>query len=184
MRRVLLFVVLSQAPESLAAQREPVVAPGSRVRVREMMESGRLSEGIEGRVDRVWGDSMSMSPRDGGPATRFANTSENHVLVWSGRRSSIPRGLVLGGVVGIVGGAVVGSLAQRDCYGNDFLCVHRRHNAITKSLIFGAIGSAGGLVVGALFPHDSWKRSRVFRPVRPAVRMGPDQFRLGLSLSF
>lgn len=180
MRSLILLVALSQASESLLAQREPVVAPGSRVRVRELMESGRLSAGIQGRVDRVWGDSMSMSPSDGGPSSLVANTPGTHVLVWSGRRSSIPRGLVLGAVVGIIGGAAVGSLATRECYGNDFLCIHRRHNAMTRSLIFGAIGSAGGLVVGALFPHDVWKRSRLFQ----AAQVGPQALRLGVALPF
>ncbi|HEX7023871.1 MAG TPA: hypothetical protein VF187_03550, partial [Gemmatimonadales bacterium] len=108
------------------------------------------------------------------------NTPGTHVLVWSGRRSSIPRGLVLGAVVGIIGGAAVGSLATRECYGNDFLCIHRRHNAMTRSLIFGAIGSAGGLVVGALFPHDVWKRSRLFQ----AAQVGPQALRLGVALPF
>ena len=107
MRSLILLVALSQASESLLAQREPVVAPGSRVRVRELMESGRLSAGIQGRVDRVWGDSMSMSPSDGGPSSLVVNTPGTHVLVWSGRRSSIPRGLVLGAVIVIGTGLIL-----------------------------------------------------------------------------
>src|SRR5262245_39993677 len=125
MRNLLLVIVLG-APTVLSAQLEPLLAPGSRVRIRNLNESGVLDRGFEGDLDRISGDTLVLHPRWGGTRQTFLANPSSQLFVFTGKHSAVLKGAAIGGTIGLLTGSFVAAAAGEVCDSGDALCTQRR----------------------------------------------------------
>jgi len=183
MRAVLLAVLLGM-PAVLAAQAEPFVGRGSRVRVRTTMEGGGLDRGFEGDLDRISGDTLILHPRWGGVSQTFLASPGHQLFVFTGHHSAALQGTVIGGTIGLLTGGLIAAVAGEVCNRADPLCTSRRPIAVKAGALLAVTGAVTGLLVGVFVSYDEWTRSRMYWGVHPAVSIGAGQVGFGLSLTF
>jgi hypothetical protein len=159
-------------------------SPGQRVWVRSTKASGALDAGVKGTLEAVTGDSLRVRPTPAGPALSLAAGPQTRLFVFTGRRSSAGRGAAIGGVAGVLAGAIIGFAGGGDCYEDEFLCFDRGTLAAAGALTLGGVGLVGGLIVGALSSHETWARTGWSGAVRPVVLPSQRGVGLGLSLTF
>lgn len=183
MRAFLLLASLgSVAP--LAGQVAPPLVQGARVRVRTLRDTGLLDRGVEGTVERLSGDTLILRPRSGGSPRVFLAGEESQLFVFAGHRSRILRGVVIGGIAGLVGGGLVAAASGEVCEGTSSLCFDRKVVGFKAGLILGACGAVSGIVIGAFASHEAWTRSSRLPSLRPAVTLGNRGVGLGLAATF
>jgi hypothetical protein len=183
MRWILALAALGTLAGTLAAQSLPPVALGGLVRLRPMTPAGFFDREVEGTIERLSGDTITLRPRAGGQSQVFAAVSRGELYVFAGRRPALARGAVLGATFGLLAGAIVGALAGEVCTGNDALCVNRRQVSLATESALMAVGTATGLVIGAFNPRDTWKRTRISPQARLGISMGAGGVGLGVSLT-
>lgn len=167
--------------QRLAGQAERVVVRGSVVRFAGPADGAA----VEGTVVRIWGDTLTVRPRDGGGVAVVPVSPDRPVLLFTGRRASFGRGAVVGGVVGIIIGGLAGVAAGRECRSGDFLCANREHHAIERGLILVGAGVVIGGTMAVLTRKERWTRiERVARPAGGALTwgLGPAQGGAGLAV--
>jgi hypothetical protein len=177
------FAVLLGMPALLAAQSEPSLAPGTRVRVRTLTEAGVFDRGFDGSVERLSGDTLVVHPRWGSSQTFLAGPG-NQLFVFTGRHSAALQGTAIGGTAGLLVGGLVAAFAGDVCTGSDGLCTSRRPIAVRAGVLLGATGAVTGLLIGIFASYEKWTPSRAYWGVHPAVSIGAGQLSCGLSLSF
>ena len=182
--RNLLLVMLLGAPGLLAAQVEPLLAPGSRIRVRSLNESGVLDRGFEGDLDRIAGDTLVLHPRWGGTRQTFLANPSSQLFVFTGKHSAVLKGAAIGGTIGILTGSLVAAAAGEVCESADALCTQRRPIAAKSGVLFGVTGAVTGLLIGLFASYEEWTRSKKYWGVRPAVSIGARWISGGLTVSF
>jgi hypothetical protein len=178
-----LVVVLLGVPALLAAQGEPPLARGTRVRVRTLTEAGVLDRGFDGNVERISGDTLVVHPRWGSSQTFLAGPG-NQLFVFTGRHSAALQGTVIGGTAGLLVGGLVAAFAGDVCTDADALCTSRRPIAVKAGVLLGTTGAVTGLLVGIFASYEKWAPSRAYWGVHPAVSIGAGQLSCGLSISF
>lgn len=178
-----LVVVLLSVPGLLAAQTEPPLARGARVRVKTLTEAGVLDRGFDGNLERISGDTLIVHPRWGSSQT-FLAAPENLLFVFTGRHSAALQGTVIGGTAGLIVGGLVGAFAGEVCTGSDALCTGRRPIAVKAGVLLGTTGAVTGLLIGIFASYEKWTLSRAYWGVHPAVSIGAGQLSCGFSLSF
>ena len=183
MRNLLLVMVLG-APSLLAGQVEPLLAPGSRVRVRNLTESGTLDRGFEGDLDRISGDTLVLHPRWGGTRQTFLANPSSQLFVFTGKHSAVLKGAAIGGTIGLLTGSFIAAAAGEVCESDDVLCTQRRPIAVKAGVLFGLTGAATGLLIGVFASYEDWARSMKYWGVRPAVSIGARWISGGLTVSF
>ena len=183
MRIVTAALALAVGSSTLSGQEEPSVGPGSRIRVRSFDAAGFLDRGLEGRLERVSGDTLVLTPRAGGPARSILASSEMQLFVFAGKRSLLLRGAAIGGMSGALAGGFVGMVAGRVCTTDDPQCPIRHRITAKASLILGASGMAAGLLIGAIASREYWVRSRDYWP-SPSLSVGAEGVALGVALAF
>jgi hypothetical protein len=184
MRLLLPLCLLGGLLAPLAAQEEPRVGPGTRVRVRTLNQAGLLDRGFEGTIERRVGDTLVLQPKLGGPSKAFLPTSTAQLFVFTGKRSMLMRGAIIGTMAGLFAGGVVGMVAGRVCTNSDPLCPRRRQVVWQAGFILGSCGLATGLAIGALASHEHWTRSQEYWVAHPVLSIGPQRMELGLAVAF
>lgn len=159
MRWILVLVGLVGPAEWLAAQAAPLVAPGSRVRVRTITTSGATAHRYDGTVESISGDTLTFRSAVGGAAHRYVPAPNAQLFVLTGNRSSALRGATIGGLTGIIAGGVWGLTRQKECTGNQHLCLNRKSLAMKEGAILGVAGAITGLVIGSLDKREQWTRA-------------------------
>lgn len=187
MRRILVLAALAGTAHRLPAQAAPPrptppVEPGSRVQVRILTESGVLSRPVEGTVERISRDTLVLSPKGGGLSQAFPAAPGTVVSVYSGRRSSLFKGAIIGGFAGLVTGGLSAGFASR-CESGQMFCSTRREVTVRWALVLAGGGAAIGLLVGALTSHDTWARTSGSSGW-PFISMGNRGLDAGFSISF
>lgn len=157
---------------------------GQRVWIRTPTTPGHFDAGIKGTFEGLQGDSLRIQPTAGGPAVMLAADSVHQVFVFTGRRSSLGHGALVGGGVGALAGALIGFAGGEDCSGGEWLCFDRGTLAAAGAIALGGVGLVGGALVGALSPHDTWRHAGTGRVLQPIIAPGSRGVRLGLSLAF
>ena len=180
MRRILVLAVLCASAAPLTGQADTLVAVGRRVRVRTMGESGALNRRIEGIVVRMPADSLILQLPGSQPLHAVATDQDTEYSMHTGRRSSLAKGAVIGGLTGIVVGGAGFALAGADCPVEQALCYHRRQTALAGGALIGALGAAVGLAIGAFTSHDVWTHAER----RSALVLIQNRSGIGLSISF
>src|SRR5262249_6648075 len=130
MRNLLLSILLG-IPAVGAAQTEPQLARGSRIRIRTLTETGALDRGFEGNLDRLSGDTLVLHPRWGGSAQIFLADPGRQLFVFTGRHSAVIRGGAIGGSIGLLTGSLIAAFVGQVCDSPDGLCSQRRPIAAT-----------------------------------------------------
>jgi len=184
LRAALLLASLGAVAPALSGQAVPPLAPGGRVRVRTLGETGLLDRGMEGTVERLSGDTLILRPKAGGSVQVFVAGEETQLFVFAGHRSRVARGAIIGGVAGLVAGGLVGAASGEVCEGPSSLCFDRQVVAWRAGLILGACGAVSGIIIGAFASHEAWARSARLPSVRPAVSVGARGMALGFSATF
>ena len=184
MRWLLATALLGGLSVPLAAQEEPSVGLGSRVRVRTLSAAGLLDRGFEGTIERRSGDTLVLQPKVGGPSKTFLAASDAQLFVFTGKHSMLMRGAVIGATAGLVAGGVVGMVAGKVCTTSDPLCSRRRQISWEAGLVLGGCGLVSGLIIGVLASHEHWTRSQEFWAVHPVLSIGSGGMELGLAVPF
>ncbi len=172
MRWILMLAALGGLAATLAAQSAPPVVRGTRVRLRPMTPAGFFDRDVEGTLEQLSGDTITLRPRGGGQSQVFAAASRGEFYVFAGRRPALVRGAVIGTTFGFLAGGVVTAFAGQVCTGNEALCVNRRQVTLTSEVALAAVGAATGLIIGAFNPRDTWKRTRLSPSTRIGITMG------------
>jgi len=180
MRWIGVLVLLSGVGGGLEAQGPRAGDLDSRVWVREATGNGKYSHGVKGTLEGTSGDTLFIRPGNGAAAVAVSPREGRRILYYNGRRSSVGRGLLIGGGVGVVAGAIIGFAGGEDCSGNEWLCFDRGTMAAMGALGMGAVGLAAGLIVGAMSPHEVWTTEQAAH-VRPVV--GPTARGMGVGVS-
>ena len=163
-------------PVSLTAVR-PALLPGMRVRLRTARE-GWL-EPRQGRVVQAGGDSLVFRP-DAAPSgeVRFSR-AEVVGLEWPWtRKRATGRGVAIGGVAGVLSGAILGAAAGSDCSSSSWFCFDSGELAIAGAVALGATGLLIGGTIGYFSHAVGWEgernasRSLAVRPYLESRRLG------------
>ena len=180
MRRILVLAILCGSATPLAGQADTLVAVGRRVRVRTMGESGELNRRIEGIVIRMPLDTLILQLPGAQPLEAVATNQDTQYSMLTGRRSSLAKGMVIGGITGIVVGGVGFAIAGADCPPEQAICYHRRQTALAGGALVAALGAALGLAIGAFTSHDVWTRAER----RSALAVIQTRSGIGLAIRF
>jgi hypothetical protein len=172
MRWIPTLAALGALAGPLAAQSSPPVARGARVRLRPMAPAGFFDREVEGTLEQLSGDTITIRPRGGGRSQVFTAASRGEFYVFAGRRPALVRGAVIGATFGLLAGGVVTAFAGEVCTGNEALCVNRRQVTLTSEVALAAVGAATGFVIGAFNPRDTWRRTRLSPSTRIGITMG------------
>lgn len=135
-----------------------------------------------GSFDGMMGDTLLLAY--GTSTVRCVRTSVTTLHVYSGRKSNLFRGALLGLAIGAGGGAVAGAVAEAS---GERFCVHGCAAAGTltaiSAIVFGIQGVVIGTVAGALHRTDRWEEIPLNQlPVSFAARR--DGFSVGVAVSF
>jgi hypothetical protein len=183
MRLIGMLVVLNGIGGSLAAQSPPTGDLGRRVWVREMAENGKYNSGVKGTLQGMAGDTLFVRPANGAATFALAPREGRKLFYYSGQRSSVGRGALIGTGLGVASGAILGFASGEDCSGDEWLCFDRGTMAAAGALTLGAGGLVVGLIVGAMSPHEVWTSAEPAR-VRPVVATSSRGVNVGMSLRF
>jgi hypothetical protein len=145
-----------------------------------MGESGELNRRIEGVVVRMSPDTLVLRIPGSQPLQAVATNQDTQYSMHTGRRSSLGKGAVIGGITGIVVGGAGFAIAGADCPMEPALCFHRRQTALAGGALIGALGAAVGLAIGAFTSHDVWSRAER----RSALALIQTRSGIGLAIRF
>ena len=157
LRGLLLFFCLSAATVQLAAQPSLPLGPGNKIRIRTLVKMGFLGPRLDGTVERISGDTLVVAPYLGGDSQALLLDPETQLDVSTGRRSSIPRGAAIGGLLGAVAAAAVAAFSSGGCDETTELCTQTRRNSVGRGAIMIAMGTVSGAIIGRFARHEIWK---------------------------
>src|ERR1041384_3466981 len=109
MRRILAVWAGLGVVAPLSAQAGHRVEIGSRVRLRVVGEASPRPWVVEGTVERITGDTLTLRPSDGGPPRLIAPDRETELFTLERRAAPVGRGAAVGGGVGLIAGGVAGA---------------------------------------------------------------------------
>jgi hypothetical protein len=184
MRSQALVLVFCFVVPRLSAQSGAPPDSGQRVWVRSPKASGALDAGVKGTFEGMTSDSLRVRQAPGGPLVSVGLGPQTRLFVFTGRRSSLGRGAAIGGLGGVLAGAIIGFAGGEDCSGSDWLCFDRGTMALAGAVALGGVGLAGGLIVGALSSHDTWAPTGWRANLHPLVTPVRQGLGLGLSVAF
>ena len=150
-----LIALLILAAPGAAAQQDSAAGPRFREAFASLPEGRtikvlRASGTTVGQIVGVAGDSLSLSVKDAEPTTiAIAEVTE----AWT-RKHNTGKGALIGGIAGVVIGAVLGGAASGFCETDP--CDSAASTALVGGLVVGAGGAALGALIGAAIP--GWKR--------------------------
>lgn len=151
---VIALLVLG-APGTAVAQQDSAAGPRLREAFASLPEGRtikihRASGTTVGQFVGVAGDSLALSVKDGEPTTiAIAEVTE----AWS-RKHNTGKGALIGGIAGVVIGALLGGAASGLCETGS--CPSAGEAAVVGGLVVGVGGAALGALMGAAIP--GWKR--------------------------
>lgn len=161
------------AVASLAAQAEPRVLVGKRVRI-TMPDTMRTSEPptsarpllVIGQLVAFNDSTMSVrnEASSGDVTVARSRVQRLEVSTGSNRRASA----VTGGLIGLGLGGVLGYAAGDDCSDREFICFPQEETAVAGAFFGAALGSLVGLLVG----HDERWRDTALPPRVSVVPTG------------
>lgn len=160
-RTILAVALLLAAPVDLVAQREPVVAPGDRVRV----SAGGVFPGrLVGTVMSLTPDTFVLEIEGRSQPLALPLASLETLQVSRGRKSHWPEGAVIGALAG----AGIGTIVS---YRFGFGCVAKIANRCVATggwILGGLLGLLIGADIGASIKSDRWETVPLDQ-----VRVGP-----------
>jgi hypothetical protein len=178
MRRVVLLWAGIGLAGPLAAQAGPRVEIGSRVRIRATGDPGLRPWLLEGTVERIAGDTLTLRPKAGGPPRVLAPDGETELYLLTRRPLPVGRGAAMGGVAGLIAGGIAGIAVGKECIGDDARCIHRRHLVWERALALTGAGVLVGAIIGAT-SRRTWARTTWSVTPSPS----PEGIGLGLGIS-
>ncbi len=134
-------------------------------------------------LEPVRGGPLGASSRVNPPGTpgRHMSVSRAQLTrmeVSTGRHSSVGRGALMGGGIGVVGGAVLG-VANLCSVNESFLCFESPGQVVVVAAGTGVMGAAMGAIVGLFIHHETWvtagegpRASVLFRPSEEGTGIG------------
>ena len=169
-----LAALVSAATLPLHAQSAAPAAVGERVRIATLTRYGKFS--YVGRVVSVHGDSVNVEVggREGTQAIPFSAISS--IDVSAGTETHGRAGMLYGGLIGGLGGALIGAATYDDsqnCHnGETYLCISptggRSLNTIAGLITGGLLGFAVGGIAGVSHRTERW----IHRPLGSGARVG------------
>jgi hypothetical protein len=167
---IALVTVLSiTAVASLAAQTEPQVVVGKRVRITVPDTMGTSEPPTSARPLLVIGqlvafNDSTMSVRNDVTSSditvSLSRVQRLEVSTGSNRRASA----VTGGLIGLGVGGILGYASGDDCSDRQFICFPREETAVAGAFLGAALGSVMGLLVGQ---GERWRDTAI--PARVSV---------------
>lgn len=138
---------------SLAAQTEPLVLVGKRVRITipDTMGTGEPPTSarplvVIGQLVAFNDSTMSVRNEAGPGDVTLARSRVQRLEVSKG--SNRRRSAVTGGLIGLGAGGILGYAAGDDCSDRQFICFPQEETAVAGAFFGAALGSLVGLVVG------------------------------------
>ncbi|MFN2636098.1 MAG: hypothetical protein ABR585_03645 [Gemmatimonadaceae bacterium] len=122
---------------------------------------------------------------DAYPVTRSLALSEiERIDVSSGLHRQTTRGLAIGLMSGVIGGAIIGAATYTPCEGWCFLEPSSRGaSAALGGGVLGVLGGVTGALIGAFHQTESWKPLTV-KPTAAATTHGTIRYGLQLTRTF
>jgi hypothetical protein len=117
MRWILTFAALGALAGTLAAQSVPPLARGARVRLRPRAPAGFFDREIEGTLEQLSGDTITLRPRGGGQSQVFAGEvcTGNEALCVNRRQVTLTSEVALA-AIGAATGLIIGAFNPRDTW--------------------------------------------------------------------
>ena len=177
--------LLAQDASWAAAQVEPAVGSGSRVRLTS--PSLRLSAAI-GTVQEATDGSLLVQFDNPRRSVRVERDGITEMDVSVGRRRQVLKGLGMGTLAGAGAGVVLG-LVSGDDPPNVILSFSAEEKAVFLGAFLGATGAVVGLIAGALNYQEAWSPASAGSPppvdvsVIPFINERGTGLRVGVSLT-
>ena len=170
--------VIFALAQSAAAQTEPPLANGARVRVVIPAADGQSQRYVTGTLVRLTGDTVVIRP-GGVVALNDGRRLEQFV----GTRHHSGSGAVLGAILGTFTGFVIGAATWQPCTQTGFLSCLVHLSKGERQIIYGLLGAAGGIavgsVIGSLIRTDAWRSVHT-----GGIRLTVAPAAAGISLAF
>ncbi len=170
--------LLCAMAQSAAAQTEPRVAEGARVRVVIPAADGQSQRRVTGTLVRLTGDTVVMMP---GGVVALNEGRRLERLVWS--RDQGGKGAVIGAVIGAFTGAVIGAVTWEPCTETGWFACFMYPSQELQAAGGAILGAAGGALVGSMIGRLI--RTETWRPLHAgSVSLTVAPRAAGISLAF
>ena len=166
---VLVLGLLAGLPLVGAAQADPVVAPGARVRIKA---TGSRAQWVRGELVSLTSDSVSIRVAEGVDTVQLPRSTVAQVQVSQGIHARTGPGALLGLEIGAGTGLLLGIAAAADSC-TEF-CENKvgPEEVLAITAVFGGVGAGIGALIGAISHGERWQRvdrPRVARRLEPTV---------------